>query len=71
MYSRLTKLITIDDDAGNKIEAVACVNYGTERCQIHNGASGCVGCSMLSAILNQLYNLEEAILSPASEEQSE
>jgi len=54
MYTRLTKIVTVDGQ-----ECVACAAYGTETCHIHSGA-GCMKCPMLAAILNQLNFFEEA-----------
>lgn len=58
MYTRLTKVVT--DEDGNSY--VACVNYGTERCRIHNGAPDCIRCPVLGAMLNQLHAFEEMII---------
>lgn len=57
MYTRLTKIIKSQDGR----ECVACINFGTERCQIHNGAPDCAHCHMLGAIFNQLYAFENII----------
>ena len=56
-YSTLTKVSK--DNEGN--EAVACINFGTEKCLIHS-AGGCEKCPMFAAILNQLRAFEEILV---------
>lgn len=58
MYTRLTKIVKDQDGR----DCVTCVNFGTERCHIHNGVPDCTNCPMLAAILNQLYGFEEIII---------
>ena len=57
MYERLTKLIK--DDKGH--ECIVCIDYGTDRCRLHNGVPDCIHCPMLCAIMNQLYIFEEVM----------
>ena len=57
MYTRLTKVTK--DDSGR--DCVACANFGTDRCRIHNDIPDCIHCPMLGAILNQLCAFEDII----------
>ena len=57
MYTRLTKIVKDQDGR----DCVACVNFGTDRCRIHNGVPDCIHCQVLGAILNQLYSFENII----------
>ena len=58
-YKPLTKKVLI-----NNQECIACAAYGTSECKIHKGeATGCSDCSVLSAMLNQLFVFEEAYTS--------
>ena len=57
MYTRLTKIVR--DENGR--DCVTCVNFGTERCHIHNGVPDCAHCPMLGAIFNQLHVLEDIV----------
>ena len=57
MYTKLTKIVK--DQEGR--ECVTCVNFGTDRCHIHNDIPDCIHCSMLGAILNQLYVFENIV----------
>lgn len=57
MYTRLIKIVT--DQEGR--DCVACINFGTERCRIHNGVPDCIHCPTLGAILNQLYAFESIL----------
>lgn len=57
-YKPLTKKIII-----NNQECIACVAYQTSNCKIHTGeATGCCGCPVLSAMLNQLYEFESVYI---------
>lgn len=57
MYTRLTKTITITKDQESR-DVVSCINFGTERCRIHNGTPDCCHCPLMGAILNQLFEFE-------------
>lgn len=63
-YRPLTKIITTDDGK----EMVACQLYGTDKCRSIHTPTGCCGCPMMAAILNQLHIFEEIYL---EEENSE
>ncbi len=67
MYTRLTKIVKDQDGR----DCVACVNFGTERCRIHNDVPDCARCPMLGAIFNQLYALENMVLSQYENNQDE
>ena len=57
LYTKLTKVIK--DSSGQ--EQVACIDFGTSRCRIHNGIQSCAHCPMMSAMLNQLHAFEQLI----------
>ena len=59
MYTRLTKIVRCKDGR----ECVACVDFGTDRCRIHNNIPDCIHCPMFGAILNQLSAFEDIICS--------
>jgi Fe-S-cluster containining protein len=64
MYTRLTKVIEIDDE-----QYVTCVYYGTKKCHIHRTrAKNCGQCPMFAAILNQLNELEDILFEEISGE---
>ena len=67
MYTRLTKIVKDQDGR----DCVTCVNFGTERCRIHNGVPDCIHCPMLGAIFNQLYAFEDMISGEQTDEQKE
>lgn len=56
MLQRLTKVVEIDGK-----QCVACINYGTDECQLHKGGNdvGCAKCPVMGAMLNQLHAFEE------------
>lgn len=58
MYARLTKIVKGQDGR----DCVTCVNFGTERCHIHNEVPDCIHCPVLGAILNQLHAFEDIVL---------
>lgn len=67
MYTRLTKIVKDQDGR----DCVTCVNFGTERCRIHNDVPDCIHCPMLGAIFNQLYAFEDMISGEQTDEQKE
>ena len=67
MYTRLTKIVKGQDGR----DCVTCVNFGTERCRIHNGITDCVHCPMLGAILNQLYVFEDMFVGEQANDHKE
>jgi hypothetical protein len=60
MYTRLTKVVKHSDGK----ESVACINFDTERCLIHNGFPDCSHCPVFAAIINQLCAFEDIVETP-------